>query len=137
MSKTHYDWRKIEPVSMKAKFIHSWCLESEYIVKNQFHNWKCFENLGSFWPFSSTSLLAALENEKMCYLLVGIAPAFRQTVGQMYAFCEKQKFSDWIIMYHFCSFYQVMLLVKLWSFFMTNIPLCSQLEADAQCHVSA
>ena len=33
LSKTQYDWRKIEPVTMKANFIHFWCVESEFIVK--------------------------------------------------------------------------------------------------------
>ena len=34
LSETQYDWRKIEPVTMKANFIHFWCVESEFIVKN-------------------------------------------------------------------------------------------------------
>ena len=34
LSKTHYDWRKIEPVTMKANFIQFWCVESEFIVRN-------------------------------------------------------------------------------------------------------
>ena len=38
MSETQYEWRKIEPVTMKAKLIHSWCVESEFIVRNWFHN---------------------------------------------------------------------------------------------------
>ena len=59
LSKTHYDWRKIEPATMKANFIHFWCVESEFIVKNQFHNWTSelgciwhiFGKLGYFWLF--------------------------------------------------------------------------------------
>ena len=47
LSKTHYDWRKIEPVSMKANFIQFWCVESESIVKNEFHNWT--SELGCIW----------------------------------------------------------------------------------------
>ena len=33
LSETQYDWRKLEPVTMKANFIHFWCVESEFIVK--------------------------------------------------------------------------------------------------------
>ena len=39
LSDTHYDWREIKPVSMKANFIQFWCVVFEFIVKNQFHNW--------------------------------------------------------------------------------------------------
>ena len=67
LSKTLYDWRKIEPVTMKANFVHFWWVESEFIFKNQFHNWTSelgciwhiFGKLDSFWLFSSTSVLAA------------------------------------------------------------------------------
>ena len=45
--KTQYDWRKIKPVRMKATIIHFWCLESEFIVKNEFHNWT--SELGYIW----------------------------------------------------------------------------------------
>ena len=41
LSETHYDWRKKEPVTMKANFIHFWYVESEFIIKNKFHNWTC------------------------------------------------------------------------------------------------
>ena len=59
LSETQYDWRKIEPVTMKANFIHFWCVESEFIVKNKFHNWTSelgciwhiFGKLGYFWLF--------------------------------------------------------------------------------------
>ena len=34
LSETHYDWRKIEPVTRKANLIQFWCVESEFIVKN-------------------------------------------------------------------------------------------------------
>ena len=52
---------------MKANFIHFWCVESEFIVKNEFHNWTSelgciwhiFGKSGYFWLFSSTSALAA------------------------------------------------------------------------------
>ena len=52
---------------MKAKSIHSWCVESEFIVRNWFHNWTSdlvyicvfFGKLDSFWLFSCTSVLAA------------------------------------------------------------------------------
>ena len=47
LSETQYDWRKIEPVTMKANFIHFWCVESEFIVKNEFHNWT--SELGCIW----------------------------------------------------------------------------------------
>ena len=47
LSNTHYDWREIEPVSIKANFIQFWCEESEFIVKNQFHNWT--SELGCNW----------------------------------------------------------------------------------------
>ena len=67
LSETQYDWRKIEPVTMKANFIHFWCVESEFIVTNEFHNWTSklgciwhiFGKLGYFWLFSSTSALVA------------------------------------------------------------------------------
>ena len=44
---------------MKANFIHFWCVESEFVVKNWFHNWTpelvciwhIFGKLGSFWLF--------------------------------------------------------------------------------------
>ena len=44
---------------MKANFIHFWCVESEFIVKNLFHNWTSelgciwhiFAKLGYFWLF--------------------------------------------------------------------------------------
>ena len=49
LSETQYDWRKIEPVTMKANFIHFWWVESEFIVKNQFHNWT--SELGCIWHF--------------------------------------------------------------------------------------
>ena len=39
LSKTQYDWRKIEPVTIKANFIHFWWVEYEFMIKNQFHNW--------------------------------------------------------------------------------------------------
>ena len=39
LSETLYHWRKIEPVTMKANFIHFWCVKSEFIVKHWFHNW--------------------------------------------------------------------------------------------------
>ena len=47
LSKTHCDWRKIEPVTMKANFIHFWCVESEFMIKNWFHNWT--SELGCIW----------------------------------------------------------------------------------------
>ena len=47
MSEIQYDWKKIESVTMKANFIHFWCVESEFIVKNQFHNWT--SELGCIW----------------------------------------------------------------------------------------
>ena len=34
LSETHCDWKKIEPVTMKANFIQFWCVESEFIGKN-------------------------------------------------------------------------------------------------------
>ena len=57
LSETQYDWRKIEPVTMKANFIHFWCVESEFMIKNWFHNWTSelgciwhiFGKLGYFW----------------------------------------------------------------------------------------
>ena len=49
MSETQYDWRIIEPVTMKANFIHCWCIESEFIVKNQFHIMT--SELGCIWHF--------------------------------------------------------------------------------------
>ena len=63
MSETHYDWRKIEPVTMKANFIQFWCEESEFMIKNKFHNWTselgCIWHIfGKIWLFSSTSALA-------------------------------------------------------------------------------
>ena len=33
LSETQYDLRKIEPVTMKANFIHFWCAESKFMVK--------------------------------------------------------------------------------------------------------
>ena len=59
LSETLYHWRKIEPVTMKANFIHFWCVESEFIIKNEFHNWTSelgciwhiFGKLGYFWLF--------------------------------------------------------------------------------------
>ena len=36
LSKTQYDWRKIEPVTMKANFIYFWSVETEFIIENQF-----------------------------------------------------------------------------------------------------
>ena len=58
LSKSQYDWRKIEHVTMKANFIHFWSVESEFIVKNQFHNWTSelgtfLENLALFKHFST------------------------------------------------------------------------------------
>jgi hypothetical protein len=49
LSETQYDWRKIEPVTMKANFIYFWWVESEFMVKNQFHNWT--SELGCIWQF--------------------------------------------------------------------------------------
>ena len=54
-----YDWRKKEPVAMKANIIHFWCVESELIIKNEFHKWTSelgciwhiFRKLGYFWLF--------------------------------------------------------------------------------------
>ena len=85
LSETQYDWWKIEPVTMKANFIHFWCVESESIVKNKFHNWtselRCiwhiFEKLGYFWLFLSAPVQAtsgccqcwsAREESKMCQM---------------------------------------------------------------------
>ena len=31
ISETQYDWSKIEPVTVKASFIHFWCVESEFM----------------------------------------------------------------------------------------------------------
>ena len=44
---------------MKANFIQFWCVESEFIIKNEFHNWTSelgyiwhiFGKLGYFWLF--------------------------------------------------------------------------------------
>ena len=47
LSKTLYHRRKIEPVTMKANFIHFWCVESEFMIKNWFHNWT--SELGCIW----------------------------------------------------------------------------------------
>ena len=65
-SKNQYDWRKIEQVTIKANFIHFWCVESkfitQFIVKNQFHlDTRVRMHLAHFWKiwlFSSTSALA-------------------------------------------------------------------------------
>jgi hypothetical protein len=40
-----------------------------------------FENLGSFWPFSSTSVLAALENEKKTDKQHLVLPELRSLKG--------------------------------------------------------
>ena len=50
---------KIEQETMKANFIHFWCVDSEFIIKNKFHNWTSelgciwhiFGKLGYFWLF--------------------------------------------------------------------------------------
>ena len=34
LTESQYDWRKIEPATMKENFIHFWCVESKFIVKN-------------------------------------------------------------------------------------------------------
>ena len=47
LSETHYDWRKIEPITMKTNFIHFWCVESEFMIKNWFRNWT--SELGCIW----------------------------------------------------------------------------------------
>ena len=47
LSKTHYDWRKIEPVTIKENFIQFWGEESEFVVKKWFHNWT--SELGWIW----------------------------------------------------------------------------------------
>ena len=39
--------KKIEPVTIKANFIHFWSVESEFIVKNELHNWT--SELGCVW----------------------------------------------------------------------------------------
>ena len=45
---------------MKAIFIHFWCVESEFIIKNKFHNWT--SELGCIWRihFWKLRLLLAL-----------------------------------------------------------------------------
>ena len=47
LSETQYDWRKIKLVTLKANFIHFWCVESEFMIKNLFHNWT--SELGCIW----------------------------------------------------------------------------------------
>ena len=37
----------MEPVTIKANFIHFSCVEFEFIVKNEFHNWT--SELGCIW----------------------------------------------------------------------------------------
>ena len=67
LSETLYHWRKIEPVIMKANFIHFWCVESEFMIKNWFHNWTSelgciwhiFGKLDYFWLFLSAPVQAA------------------------------------------------------------------------------
>ena len=57
LSETLYHWRKIEPLTMKVNFIYFWCVESESMIKNWFHNWTSelgciwhiFGKLGYFW----------------------------------------------------------------------------------------
>ena len=59
LSETIYHWRKIEPVTMKANFIHFWCVESEFMIKNWFHNWT--SELGCIWHiFGKFRLFLAL-----------------------------------------------------------------------------
>ena len=59
LSGTLYHWRKIEPVTMKANFIHFWCVESEFMIKNWFHNWTSV--LGCIWHiFGKFRLFLAL-----------------------------------------------------------------------------
>ena len=58
-SETLYHWRKIEPVTMKANFINFWCVESEFMIKNWFHNWTSV--LGCIWHiFGKFRLFLAL-----------------------------------------------------------------------------
>ena len=71
LSETQYDWKKLEQVTMKANFIHSWFVESEFIVKNYFYNWTSelgciwhiFGKLGYFGLFLSALLLVAASAE--------------------------------------------------------------------------
>ena len=78
LSETQYDWRKIEPVTTKANVIHFWCAESEFMVKNQLHNWTSelwciwhifgkFGYLALFKHFStgSNQMLSVLERSKI------------------------------------------------------------------------
>jgi len=71
MSQTQYDWRKIEQVTMKANFNHFWCAESEFMVKNEFHNWtSCrvrvhlahIRKIRLFWLFLSAPVQAISVN---------------------------------------------------------------------------
>ena len=59
LSETQYEWTKIEPVPMKANFIHSWCVESEFMVKNKFHNWT--SDLVYIWYFFTSEGCVILE----------------------------------------------------------------------------
>ena len=59
LSETPYHWRKTEPVTMRANFIHFWWVESEFMIKNWFHNWT--SELGCIWHiFGKFRLFLAL-----------------------------------------------------------------------------